>query len=263
LRAEVGNEVAERYETLRSIRRPLKPLHILIGGVTGTGKSVLAAEIAYRLGITRVESTDSVRQVMRAMISKALLPTLHASSFDAWMATLEPHEATQLELARKNNQPIQPSQERLLDGFRDQVAQVSVGLRAIIERASDEHTSLLIEGVHIVPGFLPTEAFEDAIVVPMVVVVRSDEAHRKRFYSRDRDTQQHRPMQRYLEHFESIRTLQEYVEHMAKTVGVPIIDAESLDRAAEGAIEVIAKRVLAAHPEAHKAEREDALGGRR
>ena len=96
------------------------------------------------------------------------------------------------------------------------------------------------------PGFLPTEAFKDATVVPMVMVVRNEEEHRKRFYSRDQETSQHRPMRRYLEHFESIRALQEYVEQMARAVGVPIIDGESLDRAAEGAIEVIANRVLTA-----------------
>lgn len=238
---EVGEDFAQRYRLLRSIRRPLKPIHILIGGVTGTGKSYLAAEVAYRLGITRIESTDSVRQVMRAMVSRALLPALHASSFDAWTATLEPHEReTALEGSR-------PSTERLLDGFRDQVNQVTVGLRAIIERAAEEHTSMVLEGVHVVPGFLPTESFKNATVVPMIVVVRSEDEHRKRFYLRDKETSQHRPMARYLEHFDDIRALQGYVEQMARAIGVPVIDGESLDRAAEGAIEVVAQRILSAH----------------
>jgi 2-phosphoglycerate kinase len=47
-----------------------------------------------------------------------------------------------------------------------------------------------------------------------------------------------------LEHFEDIRNLQEYVERLARAVGVPIIDGESLDAAVEGAIEVVAQRVL-------------------
>src|SRR3712207_3632638 len=34
------------------------PIIVLIGGATGTGKSTIAAEVAYRLGITRVTSTD-------------------------------------------------------------------------------------------------------------------------------------------------------------------------------------------------------------
>ncbi|MFN3266778.1 MAG: ATP cone domain-containing protein [Deinococcales bacterium] len=243
LKTEISEEVARRYTLLRSIRRPEKPILILIGGVTGTGKSVLAAEVGYRLGITRVESSDSIRQVMRAMISKELLPALHASTFDAWTATLEPIEEAQFKRGG-GRQNIKPSREQLLDGFRDQVKQVSVGVRAIVERASKEHTSMIIEGVHIVPGYLPVDLFENAIVVPMVVAVHSVDTHRQRFYSRDAETNKHRPMQRYLEHFDDIRNLQEYVERLARAVGVPIIDGESLDAAVEGAIEVVAQRVL-------------------
>ena len=33
------------------------PLILLVGGGTGTGKSTVATEVAYRLGITRVTST--------------------------------------------------------------------------------------------------------------------------------------------------------------------------------------------------------------
>ena len=248
LRVQVGDDMAQRYTLLRSIRRPEKPLLVLLGGVTGTGKSVLASEVAYRLGITRIESTDSIRQVMRAMISKELLPALHASTFDAWTATLEPHETAQYR-AKGGRRAVKPTRDQLLDGFRDQVKQITVGVRAIIERSSDEHTSMLIEGVHIVPGYLPVEAFKNAIVVPVVVVVRDEEEHSKRFYSRDAETSQHRPMGRYLDHFEDIRALQAYVERMARAVRVPIIDGSSLDAAAEGVIEVITQRVLASRGE--------------
>jgi 2-phosphoglycerate kinase len=252
LRHELGEDMAKRYTLLRSIRRPEKPILILLGGVTGTGKSVLASEVAYRLGITRIESTDSIRQVMRAMISKELLPALHSSTFDAWTATLEPHEAAQYR-AKGGRKAVKPTREQLLDGFRDQVKQISVGVRAIIERSSDEHTSMLIEGVHIVPGYLPVEAFKNAVVVPVVIVVRDEEEHRKRFYSRDAETSQHRPMERYLDHFEDIRALQNYVERMARAVRVPVIDGSSLDAAAEGVIEVVAQRILAARGEGERA----------
>jgi 2-phosphoglycerate kinase len=258
IRVEVGEDMAGRYTLLRSIRRPEKPILIVIGGVTGTGKSYLAAEVAYRLGITRIESTDSIRQVMRAMIAKDLIPTLHASTFDAWTATLEPHVAAQYK-SKGGRRVMKPTPDQLLDGFRDQVKQVTVGVRAIIERASNEHSSMLIEGVHIVPGFLPTEAFKDAIVVPVVIVVKSEEEHRKRFYLRDQETSQHRPMEHYLEHFEDIRALQGYIEQMAKTVGVAIIDGESIDVAAEGVIEVVTKKVLAVRAETEKAREKLAL----
>ena len=50
------------------------PIILLVGGATGTGKSTVATEVAYRLGITRVTSTDFVRQTMRAFFSREFMP---------------------------------------------------------------------------------------------------------------------------------------------------------------------------------------------
>ena len=59
---------------------------VLVGGATGTGKSTVATEIAYRLGITRVTSTDFIRQTMRAFFSHEFMPSIHYSSFEAGLA---------------------------------------------------------------------------------------------------------------------------------------------------------------------------------
>ncbi len=234
LRKEVGEEPAQRYLLLRAIRRPPKPLVILIGGVSGTGKSHLASEIAYRLGINRVVSSDSVRAVMRKMVSAELLPALHASTFEAWQALLAPGE-----------QCDRPSADLLLRGFREQVQQVSVGLQANIDRSVEERASLLLEGVHIVPGPL-TRPREDAIVVPLLVVVPDAEQHRNHFYARERDTGHQRSKERYLGYFREIRTLQDYLQDQAATFEVAVIDGEALDRAADQATEEVTRRVLMA-----------------
>ena len=80
---EEGDEIIARYRQWQSLRRLEVPLVILIGGATGVGKSTLATEVAHRLGITRVASTDMVRQVMRAFFSIDLMPAIHYSSFEA------------------------------------------------------------------------------------------------------------------------------------------------------------------------------------
>ena len=59
------------------------PIILLVGGATGTGKSTVATDVAYRLGITRVTSTDFVRQTMRAFFSQEFMPAIHHSSFEA------------------------------------------------------------------------------------------------------------------------------------------------------------------------------------
>jgi 2-phosphoglycerate kinase len=234
VRRDLGDDLADRYRILRSLRHPNKPIIILIGGVTGTGKSLLASEIAYRLGITRIVSSDSVREVMRAMVSRELLPTLHASTFTAWQAILPPG------VSRENA----PSARNLLQGFREQVQQVSVGLSAVVRRSIEEHSSVILEGVHVVPEYLGEYASKDATLVPMLVAVPDEDEHRGHFKMRDLETQQHRPVERYLRYFSQIRQIQDSLLEGARRENIPILDGLSVERAAEQAVEVITRRVL-------------------
>ncbi|AEB12234.1 ATP cone domain-containing protein [Marinithermus hydrothermalis] len=229
LQEEAGEEVATRYLMLRAVRRLERPVHILIGGVSGVGKSVLASALAYRLGITRMISTDAVREILRATVPQPLVPTLHTSTFDAWCALAGVESAKE----------ASPSDEQVLQGFRDQVSRVAVGIRAIQERSAREHTSLVIEGVHVVPGFLAHPAQAEVIQVPMLVVVEDEEVHRGRFKLRDTETQGRRSVERYLKHFHWIRLIQDYLLELAVTANIPVIPGENLDKAIEKCIEVI------------------------
>ena len=58
-----------RLRRLHALRQLDVPIILLVGGATGTGKSTIATEAAHRLGITRVTSTDFIRQTMRAFFS--------------------------------------------------------------------------------------------------------------------------------------------------------------------------------------------------
>lgn len=236
LRTEVGPDVSARYRLLRVIRRPPRPVIVLLGGVSGTGKSFLAAEIAYRLGISRVVSTDSIREVMRAMVSPALLPTLHASTFNAWEALVPPGQ----------ERPKHPSKRELLSGFRDQVQQVSVGLSAVVRRSIEEGTSLVLEGVHLVPGYLRADSFAGALVVPMLVTLPDAEEHRRHFESRDEETAASRPMHRYMRYFKEIRIMQDELEELARQENVPLLDGLTLDESADQAVDVVLRGVMAA-----------------
>ncbi|MGI8747045.1 MAG: ATP cone domain-containing protein, partial [Deinococcus sp.] len=234
LRGEVGPEVAARYRLLRVIRKPPRPLVILLGGVSGTGKSLLAAEIAYRLGISRIVSTDSIREVMRAMVSQQLIPTLHASTFNAWEALIPPEQQP----------PEHPSERQLLAGFREQVQQVSVGLGAVVRRSLEEGVSMVLEGVHLVPGYLRAEDFSPCILVPLLITLPSDEQHRRHFASRERESRLSRPRGRYMQYFDEIRGMQGYLETLAAQQGVPLLDGLSLDESADRAVGLVLARVL-------------------
>ncbi len=236
LMEEAGEEYARRYEIMRRVRSSERPIVIVIGGTAGVGKSVLAAELAYRLGIARVVSTDSVRQALRSLISAELSPVLHASSYAAWRAELLPSEVAS----------VKPKRKRVLRGFQTQVMQLATAVDAIIDRHVTEATSLVIEGIHLVPGLSPRKlAVQDAVVVQLIMSVADADDHRENFGRREQSTLMRRPSARYLEHFAEIRMLQGFLIQQAAREGVSVIDTTATDRAADRTVEAVLDTVKA------------------
>ncbi|MCK5308760.1 MAG: hypothetical protein KAJ73_09125, partial [Zetaproteobacteria bacterium] len=60
-----SQEAADRYLSWRRFENSGMSLIILIGGVTGSGKSTISSELAYRLDIAGHQSTDMMREVIR------------------------------------------------------------------------------------------------------------------------------------------------------------------------------------------------------
>jgi len=214
LNRRMGAEAARRYLVWRKYQDPDRPVMILLGGAAGVGKTSLALEVAHRLGIGRVLSTDSIRQIMRLMLSPALVPAIHGSSYDA-------HRLISAE--RK-------SADQVIGGFREQAATVSVGIRASLERAVNENASLVMDGVAIVPGVIDLESFSEiADVIFLVVGTLDEESFSNRFETRAAETK-HRPPHRYLENLDSILQIQDHFLELAERYEVPIVDNISFDR---------------------------------
>lgn len=224
-----GAEYAERYVRLEALGKIDKPLIVMIGGTTGVGKSTIATEIAHRLGITRITSTDAVREVMRGIFSKDLLPALHESTFDAWRAL---------------RVPVPRGANPVIVGFREQTAAVSTGVERIIRRAVHEGVNMMIEGVHVVPGYIEPSEFGDAWVVQLVITVDDEDAHRSHFYIREVQTEGTRPFERYRANFENIRLLGHYMEDLAGEHGIPVIHSHQLDRTVSDVFERVVGAVL-------------------
>jgi 2-phosphoglycerate kinase len=214
-----------RYQDLYDLDLPII---LLVGGGTGTGKSSVATDVAYRLGITRVTSTDFVRQTMRAFFSREFMPAIHYSSFEAGRT-----------MAQEEDDPG----KAVVDGFLEQTRDVLVGVAASIDRALQEGWSMVLEGVHLVPGMLPP--IENALVVQCVLAINDTEAHASHFWIRDNDSEGLRPYEKYLECFDDIRLVQEYILGRAERHEVPVIQNANIE---ETVVEVMELVLNAAEP---------------
>jgi 2-phosphoglycerate kinase len=232
LAAEViGEDDAERtvqrLRRLEALQRLEEPLLLLIGGTTGTGKSTIATEAAHRLGITRVTSTDFIRQTMRAFFSEEFMPSVHYSSFDARLALTRAEE--------------EESGDAALLGFLDQTRHVLVGVHAALDRAATERWSTVLEGVHLVPGMVGTHV-PGAFVVQCVIAIEDETLHRSHFWVRDYTTEGLRPLEKYLDSLPQIRELQDFIVERARRHDVPVILNDSLDRALGDVMDLVLRR---------------------
>jgi 2-phosphoglycerate kinase len=215
-----GGQAMRRLLRYRELQELDLPIILLVGGATGTGKSTIATEVAYRLGISRVTSTDFVRQTMRAFFSREFMPSIHFSSFEAGRAVSG------------------MAGEQAVAGFLEQTRNVLVGVQAAIDRVLEEGWSMVLEGVHLVPGMLPV-ALERAVLVQCVLNIGDPSTHAEHFVVRDVASDGSRKMDKYLSSFEEIRQIQEFIVRRAREVDVAVIENENMDRAVAELMELV------------------------
>lgn len=208
---QVGSDAVRRFHEWQRLDRLDRPLVVLLAGSTGVGKSTLATMLAARLGITRVIATDVIRQVLRAFFSREFMPAVHYSAFEA---------------GKSVDLLVGQDEDRDLVGFARQAESIATGVEAIVERACLERTPIVLEGIHLVPGALRGELHDRCVAVEAVLSVEDEELHRGHFAMRGG----HRPAERYLNRFEQIRKLQDYLVGRARQEGVAVIQNDSIDR---------------------------------
>ncbi len=227
LKKEKGEEFSLRYLLWRRAKILEKPIIVLIGGATGVGKSKLAAELTTTIDISRIASTDSIREVMRSMLSKDIVPSIHVSSYEAGRVLYKFIELDE--------------EKKVIYGYLDQSEKILTGVEAVINRAIKENVSIIVEGIQLVPGAF--EKFSSkAYIIQVLLVTLDEDIHRSRFILREKKSQ--RTSKKYLKNFKAIRLIQDYLYKRGKDANIPIIDNIDFDRAKQEVLKAITDRLL-------------------
>lgn len=127
-----------------------KPI-ILIGGTAGTGKTTLASELSWRLGLDHRIGTGFIREIVKSQHRKEDCLELHGFTF-------------------RSEQPVA--------NIVAQAQWLRPAIIACIERARREGTSLLVEGTHLLPSL-----YHDVVVDLFTVLAAPElEEHKRRLH---------------------------------------------------------------------------------
>jgi 2-phosphoglycerate kinase len=165
---------------------------------------------------------------MRAFFSPEFMPSVHHSSFEAGAA---------LPAAE------QEAGDALLLGFIDQTRHVLVGVQASIDRALEEGWSMVLEGVHLVPGML--RPIEKALVVHVVVQIEDEDVHAQHFWIRDAHSEGARAHDKYLRRLGDIRHIQDFILEEARRSDVPVVPNGNIEQAIGTVMELVLERAAA------------------
>ncbi len=196
-----GPSFGHRYRAWREAKRIGRPLVVVLSGAPGVGKSTVATRLAVRLGISRIVTTDAIREVLRTVIPASVLPELHASTYEL---------------------DVPPSYA----GFERQASVVAAATRAVAARLATERRSVLLEGVHLLPGYITrTLAGHSAnpVVVERLLVLDDAGVHRAQLKYRA-GNEPGRGGDRTLDHLATIRHIQEHLVGHATRRAVPVFD---------------------------------------
>jgi 2-phosphoglycerate kinase len=208
LAAQAGDQAASRWLAWRHAKRVRRPIVVALCGAPGVGKSTIGTRLALRLDITRIVTTDTIREVLRTVIPDTVLPELHASSF----------ELVELESAAP------------FSGFDRQSRAVAAASTAVVTRLATEQRSSIVEGVHVPPGYLSGSASGHAtrpVVIERLLVEPNADLHRERLAHRSH-AEPLRRGQRMLDEFTTVRAIQEHLAEQARANGIRIIDPGGL-----------------------------------
>lgn len=196
-----------------------KPKLVLIGGCPGTGKSTFGMSVALDQGILKCISTDTVRAVMRSFVAEKVSPALHRSSYAQ---------------AFDGDDPVR--------SWHETCNVLSASVESLIDDALDRGTSIVVEGVHVVPSrhFIDKWTAGGGVAMGCILQIRDEEKHKAQLRRRGFITGVAEAEEKKIKSFDRIRLIQEEMMLLAKESGWVQIE----QRTAPDPLDLIAQELV-------------------
>lgn len=217
-------KLLKKYQKWQELMMRPKPIVLLLAGGTGIGTSTLAMRLAWLLEINHIISTDSVREVIRQFIPKDVMPILHTSTYRTGELVTE----------------VKSRHDRLIEGFVMHSKPVLNGVEAIIKRAISEQSSVIIEGIHLIPGNMDylNKYVDDAIILMIMLDVNQEVKHRLHITRRNSENSR-RKENKYLKYFKEIRLIRDFLVSLAVKNHVQVVQNYDFKKAEKEILEKI------------------------
>ena len=238
LREDFSQKIADSFISWKAFEDSEKSLLLLIGGVTGVGKSTVSHEICYKLDIPQIQSTDMIREIIRAYLAPPFVPLLQYSSFEAFKAI--PDVKSKRGLFKKSP-PV-------VEGFLSQLSILQPALQSSINRALLEENHIIIEGVHILPTEIDLALARDKAVIVPVMLANTSKSSLKKQLTRRGSEQIERPSRRYIDNLDNIWALQSYLLKTADNAEIPILTNTSIKDTVNSILALITQKVIEHFP---------------
>ena len=120
---------------------------------------------------------------------------------------------------------------------------MAVGVSAIMSRCIEENTSVIIDGVHLLPGILNLSDYEDrAFLAPLCLSIPDEDVFAERFQQRAAEAPE-RSSEKYLAHMSHILKIQDYILKNTTHDDIPVIDTTTVEDLTSSAVMVVVERL--------------------
>jgi len=190
----------ERLHMCKRLLSHSIPLVICISGSSGTGKSTIASRLRAKLGVSRVISTDTIREEMRSSgrFSQSSFPGLYVSTYESYQ--LIPDANLSL-------------QEKVESSYLQQCDLVMTEVCSSIQSLILEQKPFILEGVHL--SLKHVEEIQrlcsSHIFLSVLLHVEDNDSYINRFSSRVPQGSLDPKTNKYVRHFSAITGIQDYL----------------------------------------------------